>query len=64
MRYSEYFTKGFAKVFDIFGLNRKFVEVDDGRRQDYDSLKEDWSRIGQDIQAGIDRYEKERNTFA
>lgn len=49
LKLSRKFILGATKCIDLFGLQREWPDVANGSKKDYESLREDWIRVGKTI---------------
>ena len=52
------FSRGVARILDLFGTLNKYNTSDSAEQADSDALYSDWLAVGDDIQSGIEEYAK------
>ncbi len=57
-----YFWEGVGSI-SLFPprLRKRPLSDEEARRADYEALKGDWEKVGEDLRRAIQRYEKERH---
>lgn len=53
------FAEGFARVFDLFAARRRWPDMSNPEKKDYEALKGDWKIVGEEISKAIGGYAKE-----
>lgn len=61
----EYFIKGFANAFDLFGVLRHSTQniQEDGFKKDMEAIAGDWQAVGDDLRRVMKCYSKAHGLF-
>ena len=56
---SSLFWKGYSRVFDLFASQRNLPDYSRGMHKDFEALKGDWVKVGDDLRSGARQYHNE-----